>query len=151
MSEFKSMADLINKTKRTLDNLSHEVVANVVYKLDRRSPVGWPVLWKTKYPPKYYKPGHFRGNWQLGVDTNPSGEVEGYDPSGSRTVSANIAKIPSEASGHVYHIVNNVPYARKLEEGEHSSQVEPNGMVGLTSIEFESDVKRIAKRVVNMK
>lgn len=114
-------------------------VAEIARRLDERSPVGDATYWKSK-PPKGYVGGRFRGNWQLGVDSVPSGETGRIDPSGSATRGAIIAEIPTDAAGKIYWIANNVPYAQRIEDG-HSRQA-PAGLVGLTAIEFPSIVDR---------
>lgn len=118
------------------DAVVREVVGAITVKLDERSPVGNPLLWKNP-PPKGYVGGHFRGNWQLGVGTIPQGEVPGVDPNGVRA-KAIVAAIPTEAAGKVFWLANNVPYARALEEG-HSGQ-QPLGIVGRTAVEFQQIV-----------
>lgn len=99
-----------------------------------------------KFPglkPKGYVGGRFRANWQLGLDAPPTGEL--YDkkatsyPSGAATVAGNQDKIPIlTAGGRMYYLVNNLPYARRLEEGW-SSQA-PQGMVAITVLEFQQYV-----------
>lgn len=119
------------------------VTAEIIAKVDLRSPVGDPTKWKNK-PPAGYVGGRFRGNWQLGIGTIPAGVLNKVDPSGRGTVTANIAEIPRDAAGRVYFLVNNLPYSRRLEEG-HSTQA-PAGIVGLTVIEFQGIVDRAVAR-----
>lgn len=121
-----------------------EVVGSIIAKVDLRTPVGDPSKWKNP-PPAGYVGGRFRGNWQLGVGTVPAGVLAKIDPTGTGTVTANIAEIPSDASGRVYFYVNNLPYARRLEEG-YSSQA-PAGIVGLTVVEFQSIVNKAVAAV----
>lgn len=135
-----------NKTVAKQDALVREVVGQVALSLITKSPVGDPALWKTKYPPKNYKGGQFRGNWRLGVDaidgtTNPND----IDPDGGATLDNIVGKIPANAMGHIYYITNGLPYAQRLEDGW-SSQA-PSGMVALTQIEFYSIVSNAVKIV----
>ena len=125
------------KAKAKADDAVGLVVVKVASALDRRSPVGDASFWATK-PPKGYVGGRFRGNWQLGVDTVPAGETGRIDPSGGAAQGEIVARIPEQASGKVYYLVNNVPYARRIEEG-HSRQA-PQGLVALTAIEFQQHV-----------
>ena len=62
------------------------------------------------------------------------------DPTGEATQSAIIAAVPSEAAGLLFYIANNVPYARRLEDG-YSKQA-PQGMVGLTVTMFKQIVEK---------
>ena len=116
-----------------------ETVAEIVAKVDLRSPVGDPTKWKNP-PPKGYVGGRFRGNWQLGVGVVPQGVLNRIDPGGHGTVTAAVAEIPRDAAGRTYFYVNNLKYARRLEEG-YSGQA-PAGIVGLTVVEFQGIVDR---------
>lgn len=125
------------KAKERADDAVSGVVTAIVAKVDARSPVGNPSLWKHD-PPAGYVGGHFRANWQLGIDRVPAGELAGVDPTGAETTGRNFAIIPAEAAGHVYTLSNNLPYAMRLEHG-YSTQ-SPAGMVGLTVVEFQDIV-----------
>lgn len=129
------------RTNRRADQIVRDVITEVATALDGRSPVGDPSLWQ-KPAPKGYQPGTFRGNWQIGIGSIPSGETGRVDPSGEATLSAIISAIPEHAAGTVAYLANNVPYARPIEDG-HSTQA-PNGVVGLTAVEFQQYVDRAA-------
>lgn len=131
------LAEFARKTKDKADDAVGLIVVKVAAELDQRSPVGDASYWKSP-PPKGYIGGHFRANWQLGVDVRPAGERPGVDPSGERTQGAIIAEVPAEAAGRVFWLVNNVPYAQRLEHGY--SRQAPQGMVGLTAIMFQQIV-----------
>lgn len=132
--DLKAFAD---KAGKRADQAVGAIVANVSAELDKRSPVGDATYWKHP-PPKGYVGGHFRGNWQLGVGAMPEGEIAGVDPSGGATQGRILASIPDKASGLVYWLVNNAPYAQRLEEGW--SRQAPNGVVGLTTVMFQQIV-----------
>lgn len=95
--------------------------------------------------PKGYVGGRFRGNWQLGVDSAPMGELDRIDPTGVETLAENMDRVPPAAAGHIYHLVNNLPYAQRLEDG-YSKQA-PAGMVGLTVVEWGGIVRAAAEEV----
>lgn len=87
--------------------------------------------------------GRFRGNWM------PSeGEASNFldpntmDKSGGAAVAKCAALIPTDRGG-VFRLANNLPYAKKLEEG-YSKQA-PVGMVTLTVIEIGGIVNEAAK------
>lgn len=126
-----------DKTKQQADDFVGLVVIKIAERLDMRSPVGDATYWKSP-PPKGYVGGRFRGNWQLGVDSVPAGETGRIDTSGDVTKGAIIAAIPEERAGRVFYLTNNVPYAQRIEEGW--SRQAPQGLVGLTAIEFQSIV-----------
>lgn len=123
-----------DKTGKKADLAVGSIVVRVAAELDRRSPVGDAVYWKSQ-PPKGYIGGRFRGNWQLGVDVLPSGETGLIDPRGAEAQGRIIAAVPEQASGKLYTLINNVPYAQAIERG-HSRQA-PQGLVGLTTIMFQ--------------
>lgn len=110
-----------------------KIVIGVSQRLDARSPVGDASYWKNP-PPKGYIGGRFRGSWNLGIGVVPA-DVETIDPSGAETQGRIIAAIPQKASGEVYYLVNATPYGRRIEEGW--SRQAPQGLVGLTVIEFQ--------------
>lgn len=135
------------KAEKNAHDMVGTVVSDIAVRIDMRSPVGDPVgppPWKNPPPPGYVG-GHFRANWQIGINTIPSGEVAGVDtsPKNGKTGGATTAKIqaaiPEQAAGKVYYIVNNLPYAQALEDG-HSPQAKPGQMVGLTVTEFQAMV-----------
>ena len=131
------------KTKERADAVVGGVVVNIASRLDERSPVGDGSYWK-RPPPKGYVGGHFRANWQLGVGLAPSGEVNAVDPSGAATQGRIVASVPADAAGRVYYIVNNAPYAHRLEDGW--SRQAPNGMVRLAAQRWPAVVAEVSAR-----
>lgn len=124
------------KTKDKADLAVGSIVVRVSGRVDQRSPVGDATYWKNPAP-KGYVGGRFRGSWNLGVDTFPP-NAETIDPSGSATQGRIIASIPEKSAGKVYYLINQVPYAQRIEEGW--SRQAPQGVVGLTVIEFRQIV-----------
>jgi hypothetical protein len=122
------------KTGEKADLAVGRIVIGVAAELDRRSPVGDSSYWQHPAP-KGYVGGRFRGNWQLGVGVVPAGETGAVDTTGAETQGRIIAAVPEKASGLVYYLVNNVPYARRIEDGW--SRQAPQGLVGLTTIMFQ--------------
>jgi hypothetical protein len=140
MSTFvRDLSAFADKVKGRANEVVGDVVVQIASALDRRSPVGDAKYWKNPAP-KGYIGGRFRGNWQLGVDVRPSGETGRIDPSGAATQGAILAAIPEQPAGRVFYLFNNVPYAQAIEEG-HSRQA-PQGLVGLTAIEFPQMVEQ---------
>lgn len=133
----------VSQTKQRMDLATGYIVSDLAARIDHRSPVGDPLLWKNP-PPKDYRPGAFRGNWQLGVDSVPAGETGRIDPGGEATQAALRAAIPEKAGGHIFYITNNRVYGPRLEDGW-SSQA-PAGMVGITALEFPQVVRAAAER-----
>jgi len=133
------LAKFAEKAKERADQAVASIVEEVSLELDRRSPVGDATYWKSP-PPKGYVGGHFRANWQLGIGSMPNGEVPGVDPTGVATQARILAMIPDEASGKVYYLANNTPYAQRIEYGW--SRQAPQGLVGLTTLKFQEIVER---------
>lgn len=86
--------------------------------------------------------GRFRGNWQVAIGSVPSGTVEIDDKSGTATIGKMTAKVLELEAGDVITLVNNLPYAWRLETGW-STQA-PGGMVGLAVAEYQPIVAKVA-------
>jgi len=139
------------------DQVVGTTVWDIIKEIDFLSPVGNPSVWKdwkegsiadnadhwlvkSGFVKEGYAGGHFRGNWQLGIGSLPTGTIDGIDPTGVATIMKAYGKIPKKAAGLVYYYANNLPYAIPLEEG-HSSKA-PNGMVGITAVKFQSMIQK---------
>ena len=132
------------KVGKLADGVVAGTIADLASIIDERSPVGDAKYWKRPPPPGDVG-GHYRANWQVGVDARPSGVIAGHNY--SVTVGAAKAEIPAEASGHIYYLVNNVPYAWAIEDGTATPRQAPQGVAGRTVIEFKDIV---ARRVASM-
>lgn len=126
------------KAEAKADEAVGAIVFNIAAELDRRSPVGDATYWKSP-PPAGYVGGRFRGNWQLGVTNRPRGERDTIDTNGTIALPAIAAAIPEDASGKVYYLANNVPYAMRLETGY--SRQAPQGLVAITAANFQQTVR----------
>lgn len=148
------------KTGQTVDELVGGVITRLAESIDRRSPVGDPEYWLynrgDKDNPDYvnflayrdadgYVGGRFRGNWQLGIGKLPTDTLDTVDPDGKETLGRIIAAIPDDASGRVYYLANNLPYAQRIEHGW--SRQAPTGVVGLTVLEFQQVVRDEADKL----
>lgn len=132
------------KAKDKADDLVGGVVVRIAQELDRRSPVGDATYWKHPAPAGYIG-GHFRANWQLGVNVRPMNELPGVDTTGTVALPRILAAIPDEAAGKVYWIANNVPYASRIESGW--SRQAPQGLVGITVTKFQDWVNEEARKL----
>lgn len=121
------ISKFVNKAKGNADEVVRKITLDVFGRVVKRSPV---------------KTGRFKGNWQFGDSVIPSGTVETLDKSGSATIAKVSAGIPKKAAGRVYYLVNNLAYGPDLERGR-SAQA-PQGMVGITVVEFEELARRAA-------
>ena len=125
------------KTERKMDLAVRKIALEMFRKIILKSPVDT---------------GRFRGNWQLAIGSVPEGTLELDDKTGTATIAKGAATVMGINAGDTIYFANNLPYARRLEEGGYpdgpkvengrSSQA-PNGMVALTVQEFQSVVSRI--------
>jgi len=122
------------KTGAIIRKIVIEVGNRIVY----RSPVGDASYWQEPAPPGYVG-GRFRANWQYGFGFVPQGSSEAVDPSGAATINAIIRGTLTSPTNGVHWIANNLPYAEVLEMGR--SRQAPQGMVGLTELEFPQIVE----------
>lgn len=73
--------------------------------------------------------GRFRANWQFGR-VLPQGTLDQVDKSGAAAIARMAGQVTSVKAGGEVWIVNNLPYAGRLEYGY--SQQAPSGMVRIT-------------------
>lgn len=146
-----SFADDISKftvkVKANTDTVARNTVMRMFDSLLMRSPVGNANLWKVNEAemqkskskrslkkPAGYVGGHYRTNWQIGLNSLPTDEIEGVVKSRAAIKAREEAKVPKQAAGNVYFLTNNVPYVWPIEDG-HSGQA-PQGVAGLTALQF---------------
>ena len=139
MSFSDDIRKFAQKAGSNMDKVIRKVCLDIGTSLVERTPVGDAKYWKSKPPPGYVG-GHARGNWSHSVGTQVIQEIEGVDPSGGGSINRIAASVPIKAAGKVHFVQNSVPYIEALEDG-HSRQA-PNGMVGLTKIEFQDFVRK---------
>ena len=78
------------------------------------------------------KTGRFRNNWNSAIGTADYSTTEEVDPSGSNAISRAEAVIANyKLDGKSIFLTNNLPYAKRLEEGWSQKQA-PQGMVRLS-------------------
>ena len=86
--------------------------------------------------------GRFRGNWQITINRPSRKKLDRLDPTGAQA-NADIAEtLVNEPAvfDTVFWLVNNLPYAERLEMGW--SEQAPQGMVRLAVAKFQDIVKR---------
>lgn len=123
---------------------TRKIVIDVGKSIVMKSPVGDAKYWVRPAPPGYVG-GRFRANWQYSLNYVPISNTNAVDPSGEKVISQITADVES-AGGvpAVHYITNTLPYAQRLEEGWSYRQA-PNGMVGLTVVEFQTFVDDAVK------
>ena len=141
MSFSEQIDSFVSKCKVNSNQVVRKTLLDIGKSLIEKTPVGDPSYWKSP-PPKGYSGGHARANWSYSMDTLNTQEYADIDKTGNVSVQRIVGSIPPDAAGHTHFIQNSVPYIQALEDG-HSRQCPPNGMVGLTVIEFQDTVKKI--------
>lgn len=91
------------------------------------------------------KTGRFRGNWQTDVNKPSAGELDRLDKTGTASLREAVTESASAKLGDSLYFVNNLPYAKSLEDG--SSTQAPTGMVEVTVNQFQREVNRQAKNL----
>lgn len=138
MSTFSAQINAwIEKTKDDADKIVRYALMTLDGRLVNRSPVGDGTYWQNP-PPKGYAGGRFRGNWQVSIDSPATGTKDLTDKDGSATIAAHASVINVAKAGQVQYLVNNLPYAKRIEQGW--SRQAPVGLVALTVVEWNNIV-----------
>lgn len=91
--------------------------------------------------------GRFRGNWQVQIGSIPTGTLEIDDKSGQVTLAKAQAEVLGVKAGDTIYLINNLPYARRLEYGW--SNQAPEGMVRTTVAEYQPIVDQVVREINN--
>ena len=142
--QLKRFAD---KAKGRRDQVVRKVVLEIGTSLVMKSPVGDGAYW-TSPPPKGYVGGRFRANWQVGVGSINFKTTEATDQDGGSTVGNLFAAVADQPPDQVFYLTNSLPYAKRLEEGWSHRQA-PQGMVGITVLEFRNFIAKAVAEVKN--
>lgn len=124
------IARFVEKAKGNVDLVVRKVALDLFKRVIMKSPVDT---------------GRFKGNWQVQIGSIPAGTLEIDDKAGTATIAKVTAETLNLRAGQIIYLVNNLPYARRLEYG-HSKQA-PGGMVRVTVAEFNAAVNRAANEV----
>jgi len=90
------------------------------------------------------KTGRLRGNWQTDVNREKEAVIE---RSGAEAAINEVVLEASQANlGDSIYLTNNLPYAKVIEDG--SSTQAPSGMVKVTALEFEREIKKQSRRLI---
>ena len=116
-----------DKKKPDIEKVARGFCINLSTEIIMRTPVGDPLLWKSRAPTGYTG-GRARNNWFSTV-AMPSTETT---TNKAKTGAAAIAKVRRNAqslkSGQTFYLTNNLPYIRRLEYEGWSNQA-PAGML----------------------
>lgn len=84
--------------------------------------------------------GHARANWQVGIDTSITEEIDANDESGAATVSKNAGTIRTAQPRKMIVLSNNVPYILRLNEG--SSEQAPAMFIQIAILQAVAALKK---------
>lgn len=133
----KKIEDAIEKSIR---GVALEMFSEIVI----RTPVGNPSLWKSD-PPKGYRGGRLRGNWQASIRSPSFTKLEIKDAAGSATIANANRKIAAyDLKDKDIWFSNNLPYADRVENGWSSQR--PTGMVRTTVRMFQQLLDKMARK-----
>jgi hypothetical protein len=121
------IAKWVEKTKGRIDLFVRKLSLDLFTRIVLRSPIDT---------------GRFRGNWQLAIGQMPEGVLELDDKTGAATIAAAQAVSLDIKAGDIIYLINNLPYANRLENGW--SKQAPAGMVGLAIAELDQAVNKAA-------
>lgn len=117
-NEWKLQMDKnVKAVLKNINVIQKEAIYELKDRVEKRTPIGRPELWKYPAPPGY-DPGTLRASW--GIEEKGSG-VNGE-----------------------FVLFNDQPYAQRVEEGW-SSQA-PHGMLRVSMLEWSSIVDKIASQ-----
>lgn len=133
------IGEFIAKTKANQDLLVRSITKKIDEEIVGRSPVGNAKFWKHAPPPGYVG-GRFRGNWQLSLGVPATGVLDRIDKDGAATIAAHGDATKAAKAGDVIYLVNNLPYAKRIEEGW--ARQAPIGVVMLTVLNFQKIVDK---------
>ncbi len=139
------LREYVTKVKGKLDDVTRSAITDVASRCIEASPVGDPATWKSPPPPGYVG-GKFRGSWDLSLDTPSTALYRTIDPTGEASKGRIVAAIPEQASGRMYYICNNTPYAMRLENGWSYMQA-PLGIVNLVVFDWQKIVSEAVNKV----
>lgn len=123
-----SIARFVEKAKANADLVVRKIALDIFSRVIQKSPVDT---------------GRFKSNWLVAVGSIPEGTTVAID------VTAAVTRVEAVTlgakAGDIIYLVNNLPYARRLEYG-HSKQA-PAGMVRVTIAEYNSVVAKAVSEV----
>lgn len=116
---------IANKTKLSINAVVQKTTLYVFTSVIKKSPVDT---------------GRFKANWLASANTYKLIILDTTDKSGITTINAASAVALSAKAGGIVYLVNNLPYAQRLEYG-YSKQA-PAGMVRITIMEYQQYINK---------
>lgn len=114
------IAKFAEDAKGAIDDVMREIIIEIGGSVIRMSPVDT---------------GRFRGNWQFSIGAPEHAQLDRLDKNGSAATAELVNGAIQFKAGETAYIVNNLPYAIRLEYGW--SDQAPAGMVRITLDRFQ--------------
>ena len=129
MSFASELRNFTVKAERNAEKVFRDTTIALFSQIIKRTPV---------------KTGRLRGNWQTDVNREKEAVIE---RSGAEAAINEVVLEASQANlGDSIYLTNNLPYAKVIEDG--SSTQAPSGMVKVTALEFEREIKKQSRRLI---
>ena len=129
MSFASELRNFTVKAERNAEKVFRDTTIALFSQIIKRTPV---------------KTGRLRGNWQTDVNRKKETVIE---RSGADAAINEVVLEASQANlGDSIYLTNNLPYAKVIEGG--SSTQAPSGMVKVTALEFEREIKKQSRRLI---
>ena len=129
MSFSNQISKFARKTERAAEAIFRGTSLDLSMEIIKRTPVDQ---------------GFLKGGWIPSVNSPSTVIQRKADKQGTATINSVKAKINTAQLGDSIYLINNLPYAKAIEEG-HSYHQAPQGMVRITVINFQNAVKRRAR------
>jgi hypothetical protein len=129
------MASNVRSFNLALQRHAKEMPAEAIQKLHRKAALE---ALKSVVLMSPVRTGRFRANWQMTLDTPATGALDTTANTAIARGEPIIAQLPAYG---VSWLVNNLPYAARLESGY--SQQAPTGMLAVTVARLRSWAKRV--------
>lgn len=118
----------VEKSKGRIDTIVKKVTLDVFSSVISMSPVDT---------------GRFRGNWVASIGSYGNQILSVTDKSGDGTISEASRVVNNGNAGTIMYLVNNLPYAQRLEYG-YSNQA-PSGMIRVTIANYQDYVRKASR------
>ena len=132
-------------TNRKVADVIQEVAVDLFSSIIKETPIGDPSLWQSKPPPDYV-PGSLQSNWQCSLGSPESGRLTAINSTGS-IISTMKAVVEGYQSDQPIHLVNNLPYAERIEYLGWSHIQKPEGMVRVSIATFGQKFNKALAKV----
>ena len=128
----EQLKSAVNKAELAGTRVAHKAVYYFLADAVENSPVRMPERWHKKYPSA--APGHYKNNWQVGINIEPENDIPGSDSSGEAAISRAEEKLLTNITvgKKTIHLVNN---AKSIPAGGNTRSTFDNDGATLSQLE----------------